>query len=633
MIEFIEITLRNFLSFGNTTTAIDLTGEHITVIMGINHDTGGEDSRNGTGKSAIVDALSYVLYGKTLRDISNAKLVNKMARKGQGMLVTLDFKTKNGYYRIERGESPSKLKLFKKDLDDDNDILSRDGRKFVYEITRNKNETTEEISELIGFDLTLFEFLIANTTESQAFMKLPEAKRRSIIEHLMGLNLLSERAAELKEDRKELKKKVVAEESSLQATQQANMRITRQVEELQRKAKAWETEHDRRIKQLKKDMDTYGNIDIEEQVEILSLIKELKEESEQTYHEKRDVYMKLREAEVEYKSIMGMIDMARNDLEKLLREKEKLDNGTCPTCGQNWTPDHDHMKNVEDDIAENQAIVESSNELIAESKGKLDTLESKHESLDKDLREKKNASMEAEQLLGPFKSMTDVTRAQTFLEESAKILKQTEEEKNPFLDTIADLNTDAIKKIDRTTVDSIINDVLHYDYLIELLQSKDSFLRKSVINRWLPQLNIRINHYLDIMELPYTVRIEDDLSMEITSFGEDFSFGNLSKGQRQRVTIAVNFAFQDLFETTNHPINVLFVDELLDNGICQRGAAQAVKALQEITERKHKRVMLITHRQDISDQIDDMILVELKNRISRIDDDGMYDEPDEEEFI
>jgi len=633
MIEFIEITLRNFLSFGNTTTAIDLTGEHITVIMGINHDTGGEDSRNGTGKSAIVDALSYVLYGKTLRDISNAKLVNKMARKGQGMLVTLDFKTKNGYYRIERGESPSKLKLFKKDLDDDNDILSRDGRKFVYEITRNKNETTEEISELIGFDLTLFEFLIANTTESQAFMKLPEAKRRSIIEHLMGLNLLSERAAELKEDRKELKKKVVAEESSLQATQQANMRITRQVEELQRKAKAWETEHDRRIKQLKKDMDTYGNIDIEEQVEILSLIKELKEESEQTYHEKRDVYMKLREAEVEYKSIMGMIDMARNDLEKLLREKEKLDNGTCPTCGQNWTPDHDHMKNVEDDIAENQAIVESSDELIAESKGKLDTLESKHESLDKDLREKKNASMEAEQLLGPFKSMTDVTRAQTFLEESAKILKQTEEEKNPFLDTIADLNTDAIKKIDRTTVDSIINDVLHYDYLIELLQSKDSFLRKSVINRWLPQLNIRINHYLDIMELPYTVRIEDDLSMEITSFGEDFSFGNLSKGQRQRVTIAVNFAFQDLFETTNHPINVLFVDELLDNGICQRGAAQAVKALQEITERKHKRVMLITHRQDISDQIDDMILVELKNRISRIDDDGMYDEPDEEEFI
>ena len=633
MIEFIEITLRNFLSFGNTTTAIDLTGEHITVIMGINHDTGGEDSRNGTGKSAIVDALSYVLYGKTLRDISNAKLVNKMARKGQGMLVTLDFKTKNGYYRIERGESPSKLKLYKKDLDDDNDILSRDGRKFVYEITRNKNETTEEISELIGFDLTLFEFLIANTTESQAFMKLPEAKRRSIIEHLMGLNLLSERAAELKEDRKELKKKVVAEESSLQATQQANMRITRQVEELQRKAKAWETEHDRRIKQLKKDMDTYGNIDIEEQVEILSLIKELKEESEQTYHEKRDVYMKLREAEVEYKSIMGMIDMARNDLEKLLREKEKLDNGTCPTCGQNWTPDHDHMKNVEDDIAENQAIVESSDELIAESKGKLDTLESKHESLDKDLREKKNASMEAEQLLGPFKSMTDVTRAQTFLEESAKILKQTEEEKNPFLDTIADLNTDAIKKIDRTTVDSIINDVLHYDYLIELLQSKDSFLRKSVINRWLPQLNIRINHYLDIMELPYTVRIEDDLSMEITSFGEDFSFGNLSKGQRQRVTIAVNFAFQDLFETTNHPINVLFVDELLDNGICQRGAAQAVKALQEITERKHKRVMLITHRQDISDQIDDMILVELKNRISRIDDDGMYDEPDEEEFI
>ena len=122
-IEFEKLSIKNMLSFGPQPTVIDLRGNYITAVLGLNHDTGGDESRNGVGKSTLIDSLCYVLFGKTIRGISNAKLVNKLMRKGQGMLVVLEFRTPDGAYRIERGEAPSKLKLFRKDLDDTNDFL------------------------------------------------------------------------------------------------------------------------------------------------------------------------------------------------------------------------------------------------------------------------------------------------------------------------------------------------------------------------------------------------------------------------------------------------------------------------------------------------------------------------------
>jgi DNA repair exonuclease SbcCD ATPase subunit len=106
-----KLTLRNFLSFGNKETVIPLDGDHITVILGENLDTGGEDSRNGVGKSAILDALNFVLFGKVIRGISNQKLVNKLADKGRAMLVTLEFDKGPWSYLVERGERPSRLQI------------------------------------------------------------------------------------------------------------------------------------------------------------------------------------------------------------------------------------------------------------------------------------------------------------------------------------------------------------------------------------------------------------------------------------------------------------------------------------------------------------------------------------------
>jgi energy-coupling factor transporter ATP-binding protein EcfA2 len=121
-----------------------------------------------------------------------------------------------------------------------------------------------------------------------------------------------------------------------------------------------------------------------------------------------------------------------------------------------------------------------------------------------------------------------------------------------------------------------------------------------------------------VLELPHRVTFNPDLTMDIVDFHESFDWGNLSRGQRQRVTLALNFAFQDVFEFMNFPISLLMIDELIDSGICNRGATNALKALKEMCNKKHKRVLLVTHREDISAQIDDVLTVVLEHKLSRI---------------
>ena len=145
------------------------------------------------------------------------------------------------------------------------------------------------------------------------------------------------------------------------------------------------------------------------------------------------------------------------------------------------------------------------------------------------------------------------------------------------------------------------------------------FLRQRIIDRWLPILNRRVAYWLEVLELPHAITFQPDLTISIVNYHEEFDYGNLSKGQRNRVRIALNFAFQDVFEYMNYPINLLAVDELLDNGICPRGAENSVRALQEICRTKDKRVFLVTHRDDIAARVDDVMNVVLENNQSRIE--------------
>ena len=170
-----SITVKNFLSVGNQTQAVDFDKEHLTLVLGENLDLGGDDSgsRNGTGKTTMINALSYALYGQALTNIRKENLINKTNAKA--MLVTVEFDVNGTTYRIERGRKPNVLKFYVNDevqkaADEKDDDAQGDSR-----------ETQKTIEHLLGMSHTMFKHLVASNTYTQPFLSMKAADQREVI--------------------------------------------------------------------------------------------------------------------------------------------------------------------------------------------------------------------------------------------------------------------------------------------------------------------------------------------------------------------------------------------------------------------------------------------------------------------
>ena len=617
-LDFGDLGFRNFLSYGPKEVIIPLLGNFITVILGENLDYGGEDSRNGVGKSAIIDALCYVLFGKVIRGISNQKLINKMSDKGQ-MIVWVEFEKGEWAYHVERTERPGRLLLLRKPIDSDEDFKTKVKRKMKFDIARGKSETTEQIIDILGFDITLFEYIVANSSESTEFFKLSEDKQRAVIEPLFGFTIMSTKAKALKEDRKERNKELAHAESSAEATKQANLRITEQIDELKNRSVAWEARKDHAITELTEAISLLESVDVESEI---TVIKELDELNSSLM----EITAKIRQLDTEQSARRSAKNQLERDATSAVADMEKaentiasLDKSECPTCKQHWEPDPSVRKDAKDTLAEAQQVGTDSLEAFEvkekEIEGAQDVIGKEIEvkgTINEQIAEYSNIEL-------TYQTVEEAASAGTELENIQKQLVSTTAETNPHSESITGLQTDAIKIVDETEIQELRRLIRHYTYLIELLTKRDSFLRQLIIDRWMPILNQRIAYWLDVLQLPHHVHFNPDLTVTITDYNEEFDYGNLSKGQRLRVRIALNFSFQDVFEFMNYPINLLAVDELLDNGMCSSGASNAVNALSEICRKKEKRVFLITHRDDIAAKVDDVMKVVLENNQSRIE--------------
>ena len=635
-LDFGVLTLKNFLSFGNETTAIRLDNGNLTVIMGQNFDTGGEDSRNGVGKSTLMDALTYCIFGETNRGLTNSQLVNNLIRKGQQMLVTLTFRRGDFEYLIERGEKPSKLNLFRRPVGCIEDFKEKDGDILKYDITKStKPATSKEIADIVGFDSILFEYLIANSSETIPFLKLPADKRNEIMEKLFGFELLTNRADELKEERKEINKNIISLEASIQATKQANDRIRREIDGLNQRSAEWESNHTRSIADLKSKISRLEQVNIQDEIDILNMIAELDKQYMVLRQEQSAISSKIRELNRDQNDIESTVRQYEQKIERNNREITKneadlqvLDKSECPTCHQHWEADPnyretliEHITRCKDENTQHEVLINETNAGSTDITLKLVEQSTLKEEVDSKISQLASDQQELTNVELTFKKVEDAIASEATLAQFRARLTELEADSNPHLESIDNFQTNAIKQIDDTELVQARNLLEHYQLLITLLTSKDSFLRKSIIERWLPKMNQRISHYLTELQLPHKVRFLSDLSMEITDYGKEFSWGSLSKGQRQRVTIALNLAFQDVFEFMNYKINTLMIDELIDNGICNRGAENAVNILEDMARTKNKTVFLVTHRQDIASRIEDHITVKMKNKLSWIEQD------------
>ena len=245
MIHIKNLTVKNFMSVGNSTQAIDFDRKDLTLVLGENLDLGGDGSRNGTGKTTIINALSYSLYGQALSNIRKDNLVNKTNNKN--MLVSLDFSVGGKDYKIERGRKPNLLRFF----------VNNQEQVITDEAQGDSRETQDAIEQTLGLSHDMFKHILALNTYTEPFLSLKANDQRTIIEQLLGITMLSERADKIKEHNRATKEGIIQEEFRIRAVQEANKRIEEQIESLKRRQTLWTTKHGEDIKELEKALARY----------------------------------------------------------------------------------------------------------------------------------------------------------------------------------------------------------------------------------------------------------------------------------------------------------------------------------------------------------------------------------------
>ena len=215
MIRIKDLTVKNFMSVGNQTQAVDFNKEQLTLVLGENLDQGGDDngSRNGTGKTTIINALSYSLYGVALTNIKRNNLINKTNSKG--MLVSLDFEKDGIDYRIERGRSPNVLKFY----------INNQEQEMLDESQGDSRKTQADINDLLGMSHDMFKHIVALNTYTEPFLSMRQNDQRAIIEQLLGITILSEKADNLKEQVRQTKDTITQETLKIEAKQSSNSKI------------------------------------------------------------------------------------------------------------------------------------------------------------------------------------------------------------------------------------------------------------------------------------------------------------------------------------------------------------------------------------------------------------------------
>ena len=579
MIKIKELTVKNFMSVGNQTQAVNFAQQNLTLVLGENLDQGGDDngSRNGTGKTTIVNALSYALFGNALTNIKKDNLINKINNKG--MLVTLGFEKDGLDYRIERGRKPNVLKFFVNDQEQETAETD--------DAQGDMRETQKDLDDLLGMSHDMFKHVVALNTYTEPFLSMRANDQRVIIEQLLGITILSEKAESLKEMIKLTKDQVTQETANIEAARKSNEKIQVSIDGLLTRQSAWNNQHHQEIEKIARAIIELEGVDIEAE---LAKHAELK-----TYEEKS---AKLKSLNKERATLDSAIAQAERSVKKYASELAKLQDKKCHACDQEL---HDHKHE----------------EMTSEATTHLEEAQKYFDKVTADtVKIVKEITAIGEVAARPntyYDSVEQALKHQNNLKSLETQLTIKDGETDPYQEQIDELTDTAIQEISWDTVNTLNTLKDHQEFLLKLLTSKDSFIRKKIIDQNLAYLNNRLTYYLDKMGLPHTVMFKNDLTVEITQLGQDLDFDNLSRGERNRLILGLSWSYRDVWESLYQQNNLLFVDELIDNGLDAAGVEGALAVLKKMSRERKKNIFLISHKDELIGRVNNVLKVIKEN--------------------
>jgi hypothetical protein len=618
------------------------------------------------------------LFGQPINNIRKDNLINRT--NGKGMMVTLEFVANGVEYKIERGRRPNVLKFYvNSDLQTGQDDAQGENK-----------ETQIQIERAIGMTPDMFKHIVALNTYSEPFLAMKSNDQRNVIEQLLGITLLSEKADIIKEKIRINKDAITSEEFRVKAVEEANKRVQEQIDSVKRRQTLWQKKHAEDLAKLVTDYEDLSKINIEAELQshkdlvvwnsqktqqdtynaLLARSTAWKQKHDLEVAEASQSYLKKNffniepELEAWTQLTKWLADKAEQDtiataivtqtksiekekklIEKLEQEVQSLEEHKCYACGQDFH-DEQHekvisskridlegavtqLKEYEKNLADNQKLVK---DLGPKPKThyKTEAEAIRHSSdlanLKKVLEDKEaETNPYSEQLdeltvieLGPKPKTHYDTEAKAIEHRSTvanleKSIENKVAETDPYSEQVAEMEAQALQEISFDKINELTKLGDHLKFLLDLLTSKDSFVRKKIIDQNLSYLNARLTHYLDKIGLPHTVVFKNDLSVEITELGRELDFDNLSRGERNRLILGLSFAFRDVWENLYFPINTLFIDELIDSGLDSIGVENSMAILKDMSRRRNKSIWLVSHREELAGRVPSVLKVVKEN--------------------
>lgn len=567
MIVFKRIRWKNLLSTGNVFTEVDLSTSGSTLIVG----------ENGAGKSTILDALTYALFGKTFRNINKPQLVNSITKKD--MVVEIYFNIGPVSYKIIRGMRPNLFEVYCNDS-----LLNQNAEMRDYQEYLEKN--------ILKINYKSFcQIVILGSASFVPFMQLPTGQRRSIIEDILDLQVFTTMNTLLKDKIQENYEAIQANSNEQRMIEEKIKMVKEHLRELQKKSAQFISEKNQALKDLQSKID----------------------EATKTREQLREQVAAITDRLTNMDSVKKKVDklkLLRTQMETktglLTRDIEFFNNhDNCPTCRQQISQDFSC-----------EIVTQRESEIKAVEDG-LAQLAAKYQQVNDELREMLEIDRQCDELRS--KASHETLRIQILNDQMSAVRKEIDdarrESKSCSDVKVADLEVELGELVSK--YNEYQDDRMVLNAAAVLL--KDGGIKTKIVNQYIPIINKLINKYLNEFDLFVEFNLDEQFNEVIRSrYRDEFSYASFSEGEKQKIDLAILFTWRAVAKLRNSlNTNLLILDEVFDSSLDGNAADDLLKILQTISG--DSSVFVISHRENLHDKFTDVIKFVKHQNFSKID--------------
>ena len=568
MILFEKVRWKNFLSTGNQFTEIDFLKNSTNLIIGT----------NGAGKSTVLDALTFSLFGKSFRKINKPQLVNSVNEKD--CIVEVEFSINGTQWKIERGIKPAIFKIWRDDSALDQSSAAADQQKWLEQNVLKMNYKS------------FTQIVILGSSTFVPFMQLTSTNRREVIEDLLDIRIFSSMNSVLKDKIRLVKDQTKVLELKKESL---NDKVTMQenfIDELESRGK----------ENIKDKEDRIGNLLNEENSHMGS-----NEELGRSLTDANGKLEKFSGATSKLRKLGDLKGKISNKVATITKEhKFFTENTVCPTCTQS----------IEEDFRINK---------IDDAQTKAKELQSGYKELEQAIKEEENRERQFTVLSKEITSLTHgISQNNTKIAGCQKQIRDLESEIQRITDNLANRNTEheklaTFKDNLKTTYDELAQrkeTINYYDFSYSLL--KDGGVKSKIIKKYLPLINQQVNKYLQLMDFYINFSLDEEFNETVQSpIHEDFSYASFSEGEKMRIDLALLFTWREVARMKNSVnTNLLIMDEVFDSSLDGFGTEEFLKIIRFVI--KDANIFVISHKESLHDKFADVIRFDKIKGFSRI---------------